>query len=290
MFELAPGNVRIALDAADAAKARISELEGKVNRAKHPDDILTDTVIALGFGPLHCDLAPIVAEKLWDEVVKAYQECEDLAERWYELEGEIGAVRANAVKKGAEAIRSGKKAPSVAAAILDAETALESCSLVLAESVADLRKARSAYNALWRDQKFLTGYRDAVIEDFKLSRGKAAEAFSEIAGYVSSARRRYATLHDLTVNHLDAIPDESYDYLPMRGTGWGQAALDDSLGVIGRQVSETDALLSGDFLAMPLGEIADKAEELAEERKGEVEDSRQNYFSPQGITSSRMVL
>ncbi|MFF4578234.1 hypothetical protein ACFY15_07520 [Streptomyces sp. NPDC001373] len=282
MFELAPSNIRIALDSADRTKARVAELEGKVNRAKHPDEILTDSVFALASGPLHDDLAPAVAAERWEKVLDAYAACEDLADRWNSLEAEVENVRANAVKKGAEAIRTGKKAPSVAAAILDAETALESCSLVLTESVADLRKARSAYDVLWRDRKFLTTYRDAVIADFKEQRVKVAEAYSEIAGAIGEARRRYAVLHDLTVNHLDAIPDESYRCLPLRGTGWAHADLTTSLDTIHRQVNETSPLLSGDFLAMPLGEIADKAEELAEERMG----TRENEWAVEGWTRS----
>ncbi|WP_329560114.1 hypothetical protein OG711_21750 [Streptomyces uncialis] len=288
MFELAPGNVRIALNAADAAKARVAELEGKVNRAKHPDEILTDSVLALGSGPLHCDLAPAIAAERWDGVRKAYEDCEELSERWHTLEGEAESVRVNAVRKGAEAIRAGKKAPSVAAAILDAETQLESCSLVLTDAVADLRKARSAYDALWRDQKFLAPYRDSVIAAFKEQRAKAAEAYSIIAGAVSETRRRYGTLHDLTVNHLDAIPEEPYSYLPIRSTGWAQADLENALGVLGRQVSATDPLLSGDFLTLPLEEIADAAEEVADNIKGTAD--RQNYMVPRdGIISTRLI-
>ncbi|MFG2635310.1 hypothetical protein ACGFX8_15585 [Streptomyces sp. NPDC048362] len=275
MFELAPGNVRIALDAADRTKARVTELEGKVNRAKHPDEILTDSVLALGSGPLHCDLAPLIAAERWEGVLNTYEACEELSERWHTLESEAEAVRANAVRKGAEAIRTGKKIPSSAAAISDAETALKSCSLVLTEAAADLRKARSAYDSLWRDRKFLTAYRDSVIGSFKEQRAKAAEAYDSIAGAVSETRRRYGTLHDLTVNHLDAIPEEPYSYLPIRGTGWAQADLENALSVLHRQVNETHPLFSGDFLTMPLGEIADAAEELAEERKG----PRENHWA-----------
>ncbi|WP_406286392.1 hypothetical protein [Streptomyces sp. NBC_00209] len=286
MIELAPGNVRMALDASAAAKRDIAELAGKVNRAKRPDDILTDSVIDLASGPMHCDLSPAVAGDRWEKVIAAYEDCESLADRWNDLEAEAESVRVAAVRKGAEALRAGKKAPSVAAAILDAETALESCSLVLTESVADLRKARSAYNALWKDRKFLTEYRDSVIADFKEKRAVAAEAFSAVAGAIGETRRRYGTLHDLTVNFLDAIPEESYEYLPMRGTGWAQAGLTASLDVLRQQVNETDSLFSGDFLTLPLGEIADVAEELAEDRKG----PQENHFSPTGIVSSRMII
>ncbi|MFG3211038.1 hypothetical protein [Streptomyces tendae] len=282
MLELAPGNVRIALESADSAKRQIAELAGKVNRAKHPDDILTDSVIALASGPLHCDLAPAVAGDRWEKVIAAYEDCESLADRWNELEAEAENVRVNAVRKGAEALRAGKKAPSVAAAILDAETALESCSFVLTESVAELRKARTAYNALWRDRKFLTEYRDSVIADFKVKRAEAAKAFGAIAGAVGETRRRYGTLHDLTVNFLDAIPDESYQYLPMRGTGWAQADLSASLDLLRQQVNENDPLFSGDFLTMPLDEIAGVAEELAEGRKGPGE----NHWAVEGWSRS----
>ncbi|MEU0577876.1 hypothetical protein ABZ465_11360 [Streptomyces griseoincarnatus] len=275
MLELAPGNIRIALDSADAAKRQIAELAGKVNRAKHPDEILTESVITLASGPLHCDLAPAVAGDRWEKVLATYEDCENLAQRWNELETEAEDVRANAVRKGAEALRAGKKAPSVAAVILDAETALESCSLVLTEAVAELRKARTAYNVLWRDRKFLTAYRDAVIADFKKQRAKASQAIDAIAGAVGETRRRYGTLHDLTVNYLDAIPEESYQYLPMRGTGWAQADLENALGLLRGQVNETDPLFSGDFLTMPLGEIAEAAEELAEDRKG----PRENHWA-----------
>lgn len=289
MFELAPGSVRIALDSADSAKRQIAELSGKVNRAKHPDAILTDSVAMLGTGAIHCDLAPFVAAERWEKVLEAYAYCESLSERWHDLEGEAEAIRVNAVQKGAEAIRTGKKAPSVAAAILDAETALESCSLVLTESVADLRKARSAYDAIWRDRAFLIKYRDAVVADFTKQRAKVVDAYNVATGAIGETRRRYATLHALTVDDLGAIPEDDIPYVRLAGRGWAQADLSAALGVIGRQVNEDDPILSGDFLAMPLKELSEAAEAVVREFKEKERENAQNHFSPQGITSSRLI-
>ncbi|WP_031509246.1 hypothetical protein [Streptomyces megasporus] len=275
-LELAPSNVRIALESADRTKAKVNELAEKVNRATPPEKIWTDEAQLLGIDPWHCDLAPAVAAERWKKVRELSDFCDDLEARWHELESEAEAIRKNAAKAHAEALRKGTKAPSTAAKAFEADAALEGCSLVLSETVTELRRARKSYDSLLNDTAFLNEYREAVITEFKAQREKAAEAFKAAAGHINATRRRYGTLVNLTVNHLDAIPEEARYHLPLRGTGWGNADVSTSLNMLQKQFNEDHPLFSGDFFTMPLGEIAEAAEELAEERKATAD--RRNYL------------
>jgi hypothetical protein len=287
-LELAPGNYRIGLQSAELTKARVAELEKVVNRATPPEKIWTEEAQLFGVDPWHDDLAPDIAAERWAKVTEASDACDTLSEKWYELEAGVKAAHTNAAKAHADALRKGTKAPTTAATAYEAEKRLEGCSIVLAETVAEVRKARKAYDGLLNDRAFVSAYRDAVIAEFKAQRAEAAKRFNALASAVSQTRRRYVRLMELTVDGMDAIPEDAIPYLPLKG-GWAAADLGNSLSTLEAQIKEADPVLSGDLLTMPVDEITEVAEELAEDRKAEVEAARQNYFSPDGIVSSRMI-
>ncbi|NEB08475.1 hypothetical protein G3I32_06245 [Streptomyces coelicoflavus] len=285
---LAPAHYRRGLQTVDAAKRRIDALERSVNRATPPEKIWTEEQQLLGVDPWHDDLAPEIAAKRWQRVTELSEGCDELTSRWYDLEAEVTAAHNAAAKAHADALRKGTKAPTTAAKAYEAEKALEGCSIVLAEAVTELRKARKAYDTLLNDRAFVLAYRDAVVAEFKAQRAEAAKRFHALSSAVMQTRRRYVRLMELTVDGTDAIHDDQIPYLPL-GKGWANPALVDSLSTLEVQVKETDPVLSGDLLTMPLAELSEVATELAEDRKAEVEANRQNYFSPDGIFSSQMI-
>ncbi|MGW1673764.1 hypothetical protein [Streptomyces sp. NPDC002324] len=288
-MELANQDMRIALSYSDAAKKRITELERVVQRAKRPEDIWTEEAQLLGIDSWHCDLAPAVAVERWAKVLELSGACDDLEARWNELETEAEDIRQNAAKAHAEAMRKGTKAPATAAKAFEADAALEGCSLALSETVTDLRRARAEYEALLKDRGFLNKYRETVIAEFNTQRKRAAEVFSAVAGAIGETRRRFGVLHSLTMGGLLDIPEDAQGYLVLTGKGWGQADLSSAIDIISRQVGETDPFLSGEFLTAPMEEINATAIETAERVKAEIDKSRQNHYSPDGIVSSRMI-
>ncbi|MBQ0974747.1 hypothetical protein KBZ00_26990 [Streptomyces sp. RK31] len=273
----------------DAAKRRIDALEQTVNRATPPEKIWTDEKQLLAVNPWHDDLAPAVAAERWERVTELSDACDDLSSRWYELETELKGAHTNAAKAHADSLRKGTEAPATASLVFEAEKRLEGCSMVLAETVGELRRARNAYDALLKDRTFLTAYRDAVVKEFKKQRAEAVKRFSALASAVEQTRRRYVTLMGLTVDDLDAISEDEIPYLPL-GKGWASAEVASSLNTLGAQIKETDPVLSGDLLTMPLDELSKVAAELAEDRKAEVEANRQNYWATDGIVSSRTII
>ncbi|MGW7457825.1 hypothetical protein [Streptomyces sp. NPDC054797] len=288
-MELANQDMRIALSYSDAAKKRITELERVVQRAKRPEDIWTDEAQLLGIDPWHCDLAPAVAVERWAKVQELSGACDDLETRWNELEIEAEDIRMNAAKAHADALRKGAKAPATAAKAFEADAQLEGCSLALRETVADLHRARDSYESLLKDRAFLGQYRKAVIAEFNAQRKRAAEAFSAAAGAINETRRRFGVLHSLTMGALLDIPEDAQGYLVLSGQGWGQADLSSAIGIISRQVGETDPFLSGEFLTAPMDDVNATAIETAERVKAEIDKSRQNHYSPDGIVSSRSI-
>ncbi|MFF4582956.1 hypothetical protein ACFY15_31935 [Streptomyces sp. NPDC001373] len=288
-MELANQDLRIALSYQDAARKRITELERVVQRATRPEDIWTEEAQLLGNEPWHCDLAPDVAIELWEKVQELCDSCDGLEMRWLELESEREAVRQNAARVHAEAMRKGTKAPATAAKAFEADAQLEGCSLALSETVTDLRRARAAYEALLKDRAFLNKYRTAVIAEFNTQRKRAAEAFSVAAGAINETRRRFGVLHSLTMGGLLDIPEEAEGYLSLAGKGWGQADLSSAVDVISRQMSETDPFVSGEFLTAPMDEINATAIETAERIEAELKQYRQNHYSPDGVVSTRLI-
>ncbi|MGA5407247.1 hypothetical protein ACPCSC_08275 [Streptomyces lavendulocolor] len=273
----------------DPTERRFRALDAKVNRATRPEDIWTAEVQILGQDPWHCDLAPAVAAELWEKVQKLCSSCDELEMRWLELEGEGEAIRRNAARAHAEAMRKGTKAPATAAKAFEADAQLEGCSLALSDTVADLRRARAAYEALLDDRAFLDRYRAAVIAEFNAQRKRATEAFAVAAGAINETRRRFGVLHSLTMGGLLDIPEDAQGYLVLTGKGWGQADLSTALDVISRQVNEADPFLSGEFLTAPMDEVNATAIETAERIKAEAQQHRQNHYSRDGIVSTRMV-
>lgn len=288
-MELANQDMRIAMSYSDAAKRRITELERVVQRAKRPEEIWTDEAQLLGIDPWHCDLAPDVAAERWAKVQELSGTCDDLEARWNELETEAEDIRKNAAKAHADALRNGTKAPATAAKAFEADAALEGCSLALSETVTDLRRARAAYEALVKDRTFLGEYRKAVIAEFNAQRKRAAEAFSAAAGAITETRRRFGVLHSLTMGALLDIPEGAQGYLVLSGKGWGQADLSSAIDIISRQVGETDPFLSGEFLTAPMDDVNATAIETAERVKAQIDQARQNHYSPDGIISTRMI-
>ncbi|MGW6012349.1 hypothetical protein [Streptomyces sp. NPDC055210] len=288
-MELASNELRMALSYSDAAKKRISELERVVQRATRPEDIWTSEAQLLATESWHCDLAPAVAAERWEKVLELSAVCDDLEELWPQLESTAEDVRKNAAKAHAEAIRKGTRAPSTAAKALEADAALEGCSLALSESVADLRRSRNTYEELLKDKAFLSEYRDAVIAEFNAKRKRAAEAFNVAAGAINETRRRFGVLHSLTMGGLLDIPESAQGYLALSGQGWGRSDLSSAVSVISGQMTETDPFLSGEFLTAPMDEINATAIEAAERVKAEIDETRQNHYSPDGIVSTRMI-
>ncbi|MGW6900753.1 hypothetical protein ACWGF2_29770 [Streptomyces sp. NPDC054919] len=268
---LADGNFRLALDGVDHAKNRISALEKAVNRATRPEEIWTDAAQRFGTGPWHDDLTPVVAAERWKAVREAYDTCDALEAHWNALEAALEATKSNAAKAYAAAFRSGGKKPSTAPKIAEAEAELEGCSIALREAVNDLKSVRADYDALLKDRPFLMAYRAAVVDDFKKQRADAKKKFNDFAAALHKTRGRYDKLHDLTMARLGAVAEEDWSYLPIRGRGWLDAKLPEAVDTLNHQVTETDPLYAGDFLAEPLEEIA----AVAKVRKAEI-DSHYN--------------
>ncbi|MFC7922213.1 hypothetical protein [Streptomyces cinereoruber] len=260
----------------DPTNRKIRALNAKVNRATPPDDIWTDEAQLLGQGSWHCDLAPDIAVERWGKVAELRDSCDRLEEHWYELESATEEVRKDAAKAHANALRKGTKPPSTAAKVLDADAQLEGCSMVLAETVTDLRRARKAYDALLDDRVFLNNYRSAVIAEFKAQRKRAAEAYNVAAGAIAETRRRYSALNSLTMGGLLDIPEDDKGYVVVGRIGWGQAGLSEALELISRQVREDDPFLSGEFLTLPMEKVNAMAVERAEKMRG---GDRQNYLT-----------
>ncbi|MGW7430587.1 hypothetical protein ACWGIN_13670 [Streptomyces sp. NPDC054861] len=288
-MELASNELRRALAYTDASKTRISKLEQVVHDATPPHDIWTAELQILGTDPWHCDLAPAVAAERWEKVQELNDLCYTLEERWPELESEAEDIRKNATKAHAEAVRKGVKAPSTAAETLEAYARLEGCSMALSEAVTDLKRARATYEALLNDRAFLNKYRKAVIAVFNAQRKRAADAFAAAAGAIGETRRRYDTLHSLTMGAMLDIPEDAHGYLGLSGKGWAQADLSSALNIISRQVAETDPFLSGEFLTAPMDEVNATAIETAERVKADLDKSRQNHYSKDGIFSTRLI-
>ncbi|MFJ8000165.1 hypothetical protein ACIQ7D_24000 [Streptomyces sp. NPDC096310] len=288
-MEFANNDLRMSLHYADAAKARIAELERTVQRATRPEDIWTSEAQLLATNAWHCDLAPDIAAERWAKVVELGATCDELEELWPQLEDAAEDIRKGAAKAHAEAIRKGTKAPSTAAKALEADAALEGCSLALSEAVGDLKRARASYNSLIEDRGFLNEYRAAVIAEFNAQRERAAEAFAVAAGALNETRRRFGVLHELTMGGLLDIPEDAQSYLVLSGKGWGAADLSTAVNIISRQVNETDPFLSGEFLTAPMDEVNATAIATAENAKAEADKNRQNRYSRDGIVSSRMI-
>ncbi|MEU9266344.1 hypothetical protein AB0E04_12950 [Streptomyces sp. NPDC048251] len=285
-----PENVTLfSPDVSGPTERRFRALDAKVNRATRPEDIWTDEVQLLGIDPWHCDLAPSVAVERWAKVRDLSDLCDNLEARWNDLESAVEDARKDSARAHADALRKGTKAPATAAKAFEAEAQLEGCSIVLAETVTDLRRARASYEALLEDRAFLEKYRKAVIAEFNKQRKRAAQAFSTAAGAINETRRRYAVLHELTMDGLIDIPEDMQGYLVLSGKGWGKVELSAAINVISQQVGETDPFLSGEFLTGSMDEINATAIETAEQIKAEMDKTRQNHFSPNGVVSSRMI-
>ncbi|MEU9400644.1 hypothetical protein [Streptomyces sp. NPDC048242] len=269
-------------DVASPTERRFRALDAKVNRATQPVEIWTAEAQLLAMDPWHCDLAPAVAVERWEKVQELDELCYALEDRWPKLESEAEEIRRASAQAHAEAIRKGTKAPTTAAKAFEADAALEGCSLALSGAVADLRRARAAYEALLDDRAFLNKYRKAVIAEFNAQRQRAAEAFNAAAGAIHETRRRYNTLHTLTMGGLLDIPEDAQGYLVLRGKGWAQADLSTAVNTISQQVNETDPFLSGEFLTASMDEISAKAIETAEEIKAQLYPDRQNYLAKIG--------
>ncbi|MHC0434348.1 hypothetical protein ACX6XY_29875 [Streptomyces sp. O3] len=267
----------------------IKALKAKVNRASRPEHIWTAEAQIQAADPWHCDLAPALAAERWEKVQELSNACDDLETRWNDLETEAEGARKKAAQAHADAMRKGVKAPATAAAVFEADAALEGCSLVLRETVRDLYRARASYESLLKDRVFLGKYRKAVIAEFNKQRKRAAEAFKTAAGAIGETRRRYAVLHELTMGGLLDIPEDAQGYLVLSGKGWLQADLSTAISAISRQVGETDPFLSGEFLTAPMEDINATAIETAERVKADIDQHRQNHYSADGIVSSRMV-
>ncbi|MFC7814326.1 hypothetical protein ACFUTR_06695 [Streptomyces sp. NPDC057367] len=276
-------------DVAGPTERRFRVLDAKVNRAKRPEDIWTDEAQLLGIDPWHCDLAPAEAAERWAKVTKLSDECDALEARWHDLQDEAETTRKNAAKAHADALRKGVKAPATAAKAFEADAALEGCSLVLRETVADLYRARASYEALLNDRAFLGRYRKAVIAEFNKQRKRAAEAFKTAAGAINETRRRFSVLHSLTMGGLLDVPEEDQGYLTLSGKGWGNADLSSAINIISRQVGETDPFLSGEFLTAPMNDINATAIETAKRVKADLDENRRNYYAESGIASGRVI-
>ncbi|MFI1869930.1 hypothetical protein [Streptomyces jumonjinensis] len=155
--------------------------------------------------------------------------------------------------------------------------------MALRDAVRELSETRDHYNALWVDREFLETYRDSVVADFSEQREKAAETFKAAASHISELRRRYGTLHELTIVDLKAVPEEPVKYLPLKNNGWAHADVSTHVNTLSGLLESDDLIVSGDFLALPLDEITEAAEEIAEERKG----TGQNSFAPAGSVTIR---
>ncbi|MFI7357338.1 hypothetical protein ACIBTP_25805 [Streptomyces avidinii] len=272
----------------DPTEKRVDALDAKVNRATRPEDIWTAEAQLWSQDPWHCDLAPAVAFERWERVMELTEQCYALEERWPELASAAEEIRKDSAKAHAEAIRKGTKAPATAAKAFEADAALEGCSIVLRETVADLRNARKSYDMLPNDREFVSEYRAAVIAEFKVQRDRVADAFNAAAGAIGVTRRRYITLNELTMNGLLDVPEDAKGYVVLDRVGWGLPALWDALDLITRQVRETDPFLSGEFLTLPMEEVNAKTIQRAEEIQATA--VRENYIMPRdGIISTRLI-
>ncbi|MFV0134684.1 hypothetical protein ACLGIH_15840 [Streptomyces sp. HMX87] len=78
-------------------------------------------------------------------------------------------------------------------------------------------------------------------------------------------------------------------FRPMTVPFWLQADLSTAISTITRQVGETDPFLSGEFLTAPMEDINATAIQTDERVKANIDKTRQNHYSRDGIVSSRMV-